>query len=141
MQFDLEVKECNKGKGLFSKEFIPKGSLIWSYNPNVNCLIFTNQYDYINHLQTVKCKYDFIEHTYIVNNTIVYILDNGKYFNHSDSPNCRLGISSQNECCYSTYAREDINPGDELCDDYNTYDDPIWFNSLMDSVNLDHDYY
>ena len=72
MQFDLEVKNAIRAGFLFSN-FIPKGSLIWSYNPNVNCLIFTNQYDYINHLPTVKCKYDFIEHTYIVNNAIVYI--------------------------------------------------------------------
>lgn len=135
------VQDSQTGYGVFAKNFIKKNSLIWKCIPNVNTLEFISESDYCTHLNTVDNQYEFVEHTFIVNNKIFYIADMGKYFNHNDHPNCRLGNILLGECPYSTYAKQDIRAGEELYDDYNLYNNPEWFNAVMDSVHLDYSYY
>ena len=53
-------------------------------------------------------------------------LDDANYWNHSDKPN----TNSDGEDRMSTYAARDIEAGEELLDDYDTYEYPQWFVDL-----------
>eukprot|EP01048_Picozoa_sp_COSAG05_P006418 COSAG05_NODE_414_length_10051_cov_120.012158_14_plen_93_part_01 len=68
--------------------------------------------------------------------------DDGRFFNHSESPNVYLGsVAAQRRRSkgfpasldpHSTYAAADIAAGEELLDDYNTYGkEPRWYSELL----------
>lgn len=54
---------------------------------------------------------------------MVLIPDNGRYVNHSDAPNSAAGVTAT--MLYST-AMRDIAAGEEITEDYATYDECPW---------------
>ena len=87
-QIEYEVKPSNIcpdiGMGIFARNFIPCGSLIWKYCRDANVLSYSNKDD-------VKCKLDkleqkdrefFMSHVYLFDGVMNEILDDGKYWNH-----------------------------------------------------------
>ena len=66
------------------------------------------------------------------------ILDDGRYWNHSDEQNTGFLSGSDPN---STYSLRDINKGEELLDDYGTYYCPAWFKKILDKYNIDESYY
>ena len=88
-QIDYEVKSstvCPEvgGLGVFTKQFIPKGGIIWRYSRGTNVLSYRTK-------DEVKCKLEkldqadrefFISHAYLFDGVMNEILDDGKYWNH-----------------------------------------------------------
>lgn len=124
-----EIRESPiAGKGIFTTEFIPKGTLIWKYCPDVNVRTFEGEEQVTEYLVTM-CPEErrfFVHHMYVDGGLAIEILDDANYWNHSDKPN----TNSDGEDRMSTYAARDIEAGEELLDDYDTYEYPQWFVDL-----------
>ncbi len=108
----------NKGYGLISKQFIKKGSLIWSCKNDKNVISIDD-----NNLLKYLEKYNdeqminILDHMYCFNG-LCYDLSNSdnKYTNHSNNPNSY--INENNE----SIALRDIYIDEEITENYTTYD-------------------
>lgn len=69
------------------------------------------------------------------------ILDDGGLWNHSENPNTGLGPPGTDTCPLSSYAVRDIKKGEELLDDYGTYQWPKWHNKILDQYGVDTSYF
>lgn len=139
MQIDYIINESpGKGLGIFTNQFIPKNTLIWDFNKaNINIY---NEHNAKKQLYTSNNILEFLKYSYFLNNIFIDIQnDDGKYFNHSNNPNIILGYKlDYNFNPYSSYAIRDIHIGEELFDDYNTYDnEPEWYKELIELHNID----
>lgn len=87
-QIDYEVKPSSIspeiGMGIFTKNFIPCGSIIWRYSRGVNISTYRNKDDVKRQLDklTQKDREFFISHVYLFDGVMNEILDDGKYWNH-----------------------------------------------------------
>jgi SET domain-containing protein len=101
------------GVGVFTPEFIPAGSVIWTFDPEVD---WTLSADDVNHFpEAYRPK---IRAYCYLDESGVYILcgDNARFMNHSEEPNCDDWTSR------STLAWRDIQAGEELTCDYRAFD-------------------
>jgi uncharacterized protein len=117
----LDVSKIH-GIGLFSEEYIPKGTIVWNFHKST-CDVFTLKefYNLCHELPFVGIK-NFLNYSYIKNNKVYYISDNTRFINHSDNPNLAL----VNEFCEITI--RDIYPGEELLENYfESYDEKDFF--------------
>lgn len=110
----LHVKtylDKSHGIGLFAGEQIAKGTVIWSFHPNVDWITTV---DKINELvgpsQDLIRKYMYWDTTL---NALVMCGDDARHMNHSDDPSC-----SDVEVLGCTTARRDIQVGEELTCNY-----------------------
>jgi len=136
MQIPYVARESTiSGIGLFATEAIARGTLLWRCDeqsvrehdePSLRARIAG---------MTPKERTDFLEHVYTWEGKVVEILDDGKLWNHSrvkqntgnhPDPGAGDGVSS--------YALRDIEPGEELLDDYSAYDRLEWFEKLCAEV-------
>ncbi len=102
----------NAGIGLFSKNFIPKDTIVWSLDVLDN--IYTEE-----EFKSFPLLYQEFLTTYCFMFCKKYILcvDNARFFNHSENPNCYSSDFSENKLgC--TRAKKDIHPNEELTDNY-----------------------
>lgn len=107
------------GTGLFADEFIAKGTLLWRFTPG---------FDLKFSLQTMErlpalirdhiCKYGWLS---AKSGFYCYAVDDAKFFNHADTPNARSQYRIEEEEVV-TVALRDIVCGEELTDDYSSYD-------------------
>jgi len=101
------------GIGLFAAEFVAKDSIIWEYDPIYDKVYtqeeFDNAVDLYKQFLTTYC-FRFIDKYYLC-------IDNARFFNHSDSPNCYSSDFNEMQLGF-TRALRDIQPGEELTDDY-----------------------
>ena len=107
------------GLGLFADEFIPKGTIIWKFTPGFD-LKFTKEQ--LKRFPKQVQKY-LESYCWLSKKSGKYCLasDNGKYFNHSKAPNC-LNAYYKNEEEDVIKAKRDIQKGEELTEDYGTFD-------------------
>jgi len=104
-----------EGLGVFSGEYVPCGRLIWSLNPKFD--IFVNETE-IGALPPqvqgflARYSYPHLE----MDGYRVIDMDNGKFMNHSLSPNTDFRIFDRG------YALADIAPGDEITCNYHEFD-------------------
>lgn len=141
-----EVRDCEFGKGLFATHFIPSGTLLWKYKsapkgaPGVNVWSYTCDAEVRARLAelTPERQQFFMDHVYCFEGRLNEILDDGFFWNHSEAPNTGLPpCNAPGYCVESTYAVRDIQPGEQLLDDYGTYAYEEWFNKLMAEFNVD----
>ena len=107
-------KSSIHGIGVFTDEFIKKGTVVWEFNPLVDVILTEKQ---LNELPEVTRK--FIEdhgfpYPFGANNHCLS-LDHAQYMNHSDTPNID-GAGDKN------VALQDIPKGTELTDNYYLYE-------------------
>ena len=108
-----------RGIGLFADEFIPKGTIIWKFTPLFD-LKFTRE-------QIKKFPKNIREYLDIYtwfskkSGKYCFSSDNGKYFNHSRTPNCLSAYYKDKEEVI-TKAIRDIEKGEELTDDYSSFE-------------------
>jgi uncharacterized protein len=107
----------NAGMGLFADEFIPKGMLIWKFDPESDKIISMEEFRSMDDKE--KSKIRTYGYSTIGSENIKWLMDNGKYVNHSESPNLKF-ISD------SSYAIRDIQQGEELTEDYSDYNECDW---------------
>ncbi len=104
------------GLGLFADEFIPKGTVIWRFNPVIDREIPVGDLEGLTEIER-----RFIDtYTYREGDTLVLCSDDAKYVNHSRTPNTD---NYENEMGSVTVARVDINIGEEITSDYRDFDD------------------
>lgn len=107
----------NAGNGLFADEFIPAGTFVWIWNPIIDKEIKTHMLQYMSELEKNFLK----KYAYRDNDKLFLCSDDAKYFNHSNTPNCK--DYDHKTWGGVTEAINDIQVGDELTCDYRTFDD------------------
>lgn len=105
------------GFGVFAEENIKKGDLVWKFHRLIDSVIDDND------LKTFSDDYQkYIKHySYKTDGKYVFCGDNGKYVNHSDSPNIG-GLESEDGFGVNV-ASKDIKIGEEITCDYTQTDD------------------
>ena len=106
-------KSEGKGIGVFSKNFIKKGELIWEFKPGLDIKIHVNDLPNLNgvHTETID-KYFWKEGDYLFSSCDLSIFQN-----HSDNPNSVVFTENQ------MIASRDINEGEEILCNYKEFDD------------------
>ena len=121
MTIKTTIKESNiHGIGLFADEFIPKGTKIWEFTPN-----FDLKYPKEEINQLPKAVQEYMEmYAWLSKKSGKYCFssDNGKYFNHSKQNNVQSYYFDEHEEVI-TYALRDIEKGEELLDDYGSFEE------------------
>ena len=108
-----------QGIGVFVMEPVRAGQLIWRFDSRIDRVFSDEEVrEMPEELQRFLKTYSTL-HAEL--NMWVLCGDNGRFFNHSDTPNTRsLGIAFGDDV-----AAEDIAPGTELTSDYRTICDAI----------------
>jgi uncharacterized protein len=104
-----------EGLGVFAGESIERGHLLWNLNPLFDVFVRKNEIeDLPRHMQDylVRYCYPHLE----MPGVIVLDGDNGRYMNHSLSPNTDFRIFDKG------YALVDIAQGKELTCNYHEFD-------------------
>lgn len=112
-------KILHAGIGLFAGEFISKGTIVWKFDEGID-MLFTDE-EFSNAPETKKEQIK--KHAYYDGKLKVWVLcaDDGRFFNHSDNPNCREEKDSK----YfqgRTITTKDIKRGEEMTCDYFEFD-------------------
>lgn len=87
-QIEFEIKQSSIspeiGLGIFTKQFIPTGSLIWKYERGVNISSYRNKDEAKLKLEKLDPKEQdfFMSHVYLFDGVMNEILDDGKFWNH-----------------------------------------------------------
>lgn len=127
-----------RGKGIFAVNDISKGTLIWSMNDNVQC--FENEKELqekLNSFDKYDDKRDFVVHLYPWKGKVYKILDGQDFVNHSDEPNCGSFSSENDQINDNLFAIRDIKEGEELLEDYRTFDCNIeWWKDKIHEYNI-----
>jgi uncharacterized protein len=107
------------GFGLFADEFIPKGTPVWRFQSGFDLKISK---DHLHRLP--KLTQEFLKkYAYLSKKSGQYIHcgDDGRFFNHSDSPNI-IDLDKPDEEEIFSVAAWDIKLGEELTCDYKKFD-------------------
>jgi SET domain-containing protein len=102
------------GLGVFTEEFIPKGEVIWEWHEGIDRCVSPSVVDALpTNCQQIFKRYSWVEHgSYII------CIDNEKYINHSDNPNCVFTPDGN-----KAIAARDIKSGEEITQNYKDFDD------------------
>lgn len=101
------------GTGLFADQFIAKDTIIWQYSDMHDKFYTQSEFDKIEGLDK-----EFLNtYCFRFNNIYYLCIDNSRFFNHSDTPNCYSSEFNLGSLGY-TRALRDIEIGEELTDDY-----------------------
>ena len=107
------------GTGLYSKDFIKKGTCIWEFNPKFDRVIKKDEInEYLKECSPIIK--DWLKHyAYYEKDGNKYILcmDDAKFTNHSDTPNSDEIDKNR------TMAFMNIYPGEEITSNYYEFDD------------------
>lgn len=119
------------GLGLFAKVFIPKGTIWWSGNSSNMLLIHREQYEEFE--QSIidasplsgSLKKSFLVYCYYEkqSDALVLCLDNARFVNHSFTPNSG---PTPDKHPFMAMTLRDIYPGEEIMEDYTSYDFCPW---------------
>lgn len=99
------------GIGLFADEDIPKGTVVWEFDPLIDKAISPED------IKSLRPLARELIDTYAFYDNGKYVLcgDHARFTNHSDDPN--LGSTPD-----TSFALRDIKKGEEITDNYNSYD-------------------
>ena len=132
----VEVKfiDSVKGSGVFTKEFIAEGTLLWvptlvkKYSREEVLLYLSGETD--REQSAIWLRHAFVlesEPEYLCTN----VEDEGRFVNHSSDPN--TGFASTER---PSVALRDIAMGEELTCDYNGLGSPQWYRDLCSSYGV-----
>ena len=105
------------GIGVFAGEDIPKGTLVWSFEPGFDLCYTQAEYEAMS--KPVRDYFDI--YAYWNKGRIWFCGDHGRYANHSDDPNVANWPEPDSD---AEAATRDIKKGEEILSDYRTFDDP-----------------
>lgn len=119
------------GTGLFADQFIPKGTIIWKFTPGFDMKLTREQIlGFPELLQIYIYKYAWRSKK---SKLYCFSSDNGKYFNHSDSPNCLSEYKDEEEEVI-TKAIKNIQGGEEMTDNYSSFEDKKSKDNVLDFI-------
>ena len=99
--------------GVFTPVFIPKGTLIWALDPDIDWTLSPEDIARFPPAYQDRLKsYCYLEES----GSYILCGDNARFMNHSDVPNCDDWTSG------STIAHRDIEAHEELTCDYRAFD-------------------
>lgn len=136
-----EKKEGAYGTGLYAAQYIPKGQLIWEFLPGENVLSYSEPASRaLLKLMPREMGKDWLDHSFCFGGKLHYILDEGGLMNHSADNNCGFqpGEETRSGNCY---ALRDIQLGEEMFDNYDTFEFPIWAYELECEYDCYHGYF
>jgi SET domain-containing protein len=106
-----------KEKGLFSKNFVPKGTTIWEFVEGFDIKVHKHKYNLLSQVQK-----DFIDMYFWKQDDYLYSsCDHSIFQNHSFTPN-----SIDNDKG-GMMAAKDIYPNEEITTNYSQFDDDFEF--------------
>ena len=106
-------KSLISGIGLFANEFIPKGTIIWENSPGLDIVFSEKKY-----LKLTGLDKEFVKkYSFRYADKYYLCIDDSRFFNHSENPNCMDSEPIGNEIG-KTIALRDINNGEELTSNY-----------------------
>jgi SET domain-containing protein len=115
------------GVGLFVAEPVKKGDLVWVYDERVDHKFDEKAYQSLpDAFKEYMKTYGYIEKA---DGCYYMAADNGKFINHSDSPNVYYS-----QCGMKGYAATDMSVGDEIVIDYSEFD--AEWNDIKDSYEV-----
>ena len=125
LMVETELRTSNiHGIGVFLLEPVRKGDIIWRFDPRIDRGYAEDEIASLpEHVQRFLRTYSTLHDA-----TGLWVLcgDNGRHFNHSDTPNTRSdGIAFGRDI-----AAEDLPAGTELTSDYATICDSVRVNGL-----------
>jgi len=104
-----------EGLGVFSAEYVPCGSLIWSLNPKFDIFVKEAEIGALPpHMRNFISVYSY-PHLDMPGYRVVDV-DNGRFMNHSLRPNTDFRVFDKG------YAITDIAEGDEITSNYHEFD-------------------
>lgn len=107
-----------QGVGVFAGEFIPKGTLIWKFDPLIDIILTPEQVKGLPQPTREFIKFVGIPYPFGADNYCLS-LDNAQYMNHSNTPNLQYSTDTER---YGDVAVKDIPEGSELTVDYHQED-------------------
>lgn len=112
------------GIGCFSKERVPKGTIIWQFVPEFDKEITE---DGLSKLSDA-CREQVLKYAYLSKYTKNYVLcsDDARFFNHSEDNNV-INIEVEGIQEGLDVAARDIEAGEELTYDYRTFEEDKLF--------------
>ena len=119
------------GLGLFAEEFVSKGALIWRFTPGFD-LRFSREeiLEFPRLLQDYLSKYAWKSKK---SGLYCFASDNDKYCNHCDDPNALSEyIAGEEEVV--TKAVRDIYRGEEITENYSTFEDYHSDDNVLDEI-------
>lgn len=102
------------GIGLFAGEPIPKGAVVWGFDPPLDQRFTPDELARM----PPSMKAFLARYAYSERGTLVLCGDHARFMNHSPTPNC-----GNDPTRHFTLALRDIAQGEELTDDYATMED------------------
>ena len=102
-----------EGLGLFADQFIPKGTVIWEYDPAFDERIHK---EVLNNVPEAYKDF-FTTYAYREGDEYILCVDNARFINHSIDANVIDTIKTK------TIAARDIAAGEEITSDYSSFDD------------------
>ena len=139
MQVAFELKDAGDiGVGIFVTRAVMKGAMIWRYSAGINVNVYDAK-SAISQLEKFTTRAEarnFLDLTYGLKDLLHEIKDEGRFMNHSDTPNC---VTDKN--LGHTYAARDIDAGEQLFEDYTTFDHPDFLYDLLEKYQCAPDYY
>jgi hypothetical protein len=127
-----------------SQEDIPAGSLVWRFELGVSASEYSTEECMQAKLATLSVEEatELLDHTYVRQGRIFNPHLDGPLINHSLEPNCSVRAGDSES---GSYAIRDIKKGEEITENYNSYDAkkdwPHWYVNLMESHGIMDDYY
>ena len=104
-----------EGLGVFSGEYVPRGSLLWSLNPKFDIFVHETELGALPpHMRTFIARYSY-PHLELPGYRVVDT-DHGKFMNHSLTPNTDFRVFDKG------YALADIAEGEEITCNYHEFD-------------------
>lgn len=132
------------GMGLFADEDIKEGTIVWEYTEK-SCSVFNKEQFQVFLESYHKTEKEIIQYilTYSYYQAklkgLILCLDDGRFVNHSEKPNLKGPAHMDRDTSWQySIACRDIKKGEELTEDYRTYDSSEWLNDLCQQYNIFH---
>jgi SET domain-containing protein len=118
------------GTGLFAAEPIPKGTLVWGFDPPIDQQFTPADVEKMS----PRMKAFLARYAYCELGTLVLCGDHARFMNHSPTANCGNDPTRH----FTTLALRDIAPGEELTDNYETMEES-WepFKGIIEPERMD----
>jgi SET domain-containing protein len=120
-----------EGIGLFADQFIPQGTVVWSWLDGFDIRLNAEKLERLPH----QARETFLRYSYLSTRTGLYVLcfDNGRFVNHSEHPNL-IDASSPDSEEGLDIALRDIAEGEELTSNYRDFDAEIIRKLALDGM-------
>jgi SET domain-containing protein len=134
VQVPYELKPSSiAGTGIFATQPIKRGTRVWRYEVGVSVAEHDEASLKARVASMSKTEaVDLLEHVYTWEGRVIEILDDAKIWNHAADHNTgnHPDEAKGEGDGMSSYARRDIEVGEELTDDYATFEEIPWFEQL-----------